>query len=380
MNNSIFCNKNLIKYLIIIGLVYTILKMIPIEQLSNKDLVLIMIIIVLGIFSLDCIFNKSFIAYDEEDFADVTNSNNTNSQAKAPANAPVKSPANAPANAPVKAPANANVANANVANANVANAPANTLSQYQQQLQTMQQLQQMQLDPKQQLMIMDMMQKQNAASSAPKQSQASQAPKQSQAPQASQAPKQSQAPQDANLSADQVSNVVAKDGSILIQDSNYIAANTDENIPANYTPTQTKVPAADGSTCQVKSPCSAEVEDLKKTLEAQISELKNQLQISAQAKSGNDFRYNELPLEMYVPLGDKVANKWAADEQYSILNTNQWQVPMPRPPVCINTEPCKVCPSDMGNYGPVPLNKFDDSRKVTNTNINRDCANRQQSS
>lgn len=57
----------------------------------------------------------------------------------------------------------------------------------------------------------------------------------------------------------------------------------------------------------------------------------------------NDSKYSNLPDYDYNPLGDKIANDW--DNQYTVLNTDRWQVPQTRPPVCISNEPCKVCPS-----------------------------------
>ncbi len=73
-----------------------------------------------------------------------------------------------------------------------------------------------------------------------------------------------------------------------------------------------------------------------------------------------DYKYNELPEEFFKPLGEGLdkLNSW--DNQYSILNTNKWRVPMPRPPICINTQPCKVCPDDTG------LGSVDNSLKVDN--------------
>ena len=126
---------------------------------------------------------------------------------------------------------------------------------------------------------------------------------------------------------------------------------------------------------QPKTACSAEIEDMKKQLEAQISELKNQLQINSQKNITNDFRYNELPTNMFVPIGDKVANDWATDNEYNILNSAQWQVPMPRPPVCINTQPCKVCPTEESAYGPLPLKNWDSARKISDTKINQGWTN-----
>lgn len=57
----------------------------------------------------------------------------------------------------------------------------------------------------------------------------------------------------------------------------------------------------------------------------------------------NDSKYSNLPDYDYNPLGDKIANDW--DNQYTVLNTDRWQVPQTRPPVCISNEPCKVCPT-----------------------------------
>jgi len=74
---------------------------------------------------------------------------------------------------------------------------------------------------------------------------------------------------------------------------------------------------------------------------------------------------NNLPNDFYSPIGDKIANDW--DKSYTILDTSKWMVPMPRPPVCINTSPCKVCPSDSSNY-PVNLLEWNDSRHVITDN------------
>jgi hypothetical protein len=86
--------------------------------------------------------------------------------------------------------------------------------------------------------------------------------------------------------------------------------------------------------------------------------------------------YNELPPDFYKPLGGKDLSLW--DNQFSILSTDKWQVPMPRPPVCINNTPCKVCPNDepTSSY-PVLLKDWDSSKKVTNIAINKDWANNQ---
>ena len=93
-------------------------------------------------------------------------------------------------------------------------------------------------------------------------------------------------------------------------------------------------------------------------------------------KVKNDREYSELPSDFYTSLGQQVPNDWSSE--YTILNTNKWQVPMPRPPVCINTAPCKVCPTDSSNNS-VNLKQWDDSRYVTGGKINKKWAEDQNS-
>ena len=90
--------------------------------------------------------------------------------------------------------------------------------------------------------------------------------------------------------------------------------------------------------------------------------------------TSNDFAYSELPTEFYSPIGDKIANQW--DNDYNILDTNKWQVPTQRPPVCINSEPCKICPLESAP-GTTSLKHWDTSRKVTDIKINKKWANSQ---
>ena len=92
-------------------------------------------------------------------------------------------------------------------------------------------------------------------------------------------------------------------------------------------------------------------------------------------KSKSEYDYSELPKDFYSPLGDPELSKW--DTAFHMLNTTKWQVPMPRPPVCINTSPCKVCPTaDQGGY-PLKLTDWDSSRKVMNLTVNKQWANDQ---
>ena len=89
----------------------------------------------------------------------------------------------------------------------------------------------------------------------------------------------------------------------------------------------------------------------------------------------SDYKYNELPEEFFKPLGEGLdkLNPW--DNQYSILNTNKWRVPMPRPPICINTQPCKVCPNDSGLASVDSSLKIEDwnsASSISETKINKD--------
>ena len=60
MKDSVFSTKDIVKYLIVAGLVYTILKMIPSVQMNNKDLILVLAVITIGFVMIDCtIFNKT---------------------------------------------------------------------------------------------------------------------------------------------------------------------------------------------------------------------------------------------------------------------------------------------------------------------------------
>lgn len=112
---------------------------------------------------------------------------------------------------------------------------------------------------------------------------------------------------------------------------------------------------------------------------ARLETLKKEGKSKVRVQDGkvkHDREYSELPSDFYTPIGNQVPTDWTSE--YTILNTNKWQVPMPRPPVCINTQPCKVCPSDSSNY-PVNLKQWDDSRYVTGGSINKKWADDQNS-
>lgn len=82
----------------------------------------------------------------------------------------------------------------------------------------------------------------------------------------------------------------------------------------------------------------------------------------------SDFVYNELPTEFYAPLGKRIVSDW--ENEYNLLDTTNWQVPMQRPPVCISNEKCKICPKET-SPGTSLLKDWDSSRKITDFNINK---------
>jgi hypothetical protein len=100
--------------------------------------------------------------------------------------------------------------------------------------------------------------------------------------------------------------------------------------------------------------------------------------LTAKAKQkkepGSEYMFGNVSSDLYKPLGNTEITKW--DEGYNMLNTNKWQIPINRPPVCINTTPCKVCPDTEDTY-PLKLALWDNSRKISNTEISKDWANKQ---
>ena len=90
--------------------------------------------------------------------------------------------------------------------------------------------------------------------------------------------------------------------------------------------------------------------------------------VSSPKDRSNDMKYSDLPPRSYQPIGKNIANEWT--NEYTILNTDKWQVQQPRPPVCVSSGPCKVCPTNTDGY-PVSLGEWDDSRVISNTKINK---------
>jgi hypothetical protein len=76
----------------------------------------------------------------------------------------------------------------------------------------------------------------------------------------------------------------------------------------------------------------------------------------------NDMNKSELPAAMYLPLGSQINQDFS--NEYTILNTEKWTVPMPRPPVCIDSTPKEIMPVGTSGY-PLSVKYFDDSRYVS---------------
>ena len=76
----------------------------------------------------------------------------------------------------------------------------------------------------------------------------------------------------------------------------------------------------------------------------------------------SEMSKSELPQAMYVPLGSQIDSDFSND--YSILNTEKWTVPMARPPVCIDSAPKEVMAIGTSGF-PLNLKHFDDSRYVS---------------
>jgi hypothetical protein len=113
-----------------------------------------------------------------------------------------------------------------------------------------------------------------------------------------------------------------------------------------------------------------------KEQEASLKRLKEKRDLGSKLKKDDsDMKYNELPEDFLRPIGEGLG-KWS-DNEYTILNTDKWRVPMPRPPVCISSsKPCEPCPLMTDGY-PMNLKEWDNSRKVTNIEINKKWANDQ---
>ena len=82
----------------------------------------------------------------------------------------------------------------------------------------------------------------------------------------------------------------------------------------------------------------------------------------------NDNNYNELSSDFMKPIGSGIANDW--DNDYAILNTNKWTVPMEKPPVCVNSKN-DFNPMESSNQV-FKLKEWNNSSKITDKlNLNK---------
>ena len=85
--------------------------------------------------------------------------------------------------------------------------------------------------------------------------------------------------------------------------------------------------------------------------------------------SYGDMKYDELPDDKRIPLGDQLPpDDW--ENEYTLLNTDKWAVPKSHPPLCIASNNLDPLPSNDVGY-PLSLKEWDNSRVISNSYINK---------
>lgn len=367
MDKSLLTNKNIIKYLLIGGLIYVILKTVPSQQLTDKDMILMLLVIFGGFMCIDCLIFKNkegFVNEENKNESEMT-LNNVIPQTETKKRVTFNLPTNPNMTSGQNMTTNTNFQDEQLKSENAQNTTMPNTTSTRNNMTT----------------------------------------------------------QNTNMTVDNSAQVAEAIKQVVME------AQPKKDQDMKYDPNDWNKPA--------QTNCDFAIENVKKQFEREINELKDQLQTKIDETSGNrianrylesllielnenelldlsdienikiklksrlltideviasleklkkegkgkikpshskskdDREYNELPADLLVPIGDKIANEWA--DEYSILSTDKWKVPMPRPPVCINNSPCKVCPTDSSNY-PVSLMRWDDSRKVSQTKMNKEWA------
>jgi hypothetical protein len=352
MESSLFSTKDIVKYLIVAGLIYSILKMIPSQQIANKDLILIMVIITVGFVSVDCMFFKKS---KSEGFANEEEKDPFALDLDLNIEALLKKKAEMQANKPVEAATTSSKPRVNMDDSEevqrVRPRSRNRveMNDYEQELSR----------GKYRPDLIDRLMREESKSEA----------KIGCAFEVEKVKRQLEDEIDdlkvqLQTKAKQPgtnSKIASRYFESLMSDlveKGLIDVNDIENIKLKMS-----------SKLLTMEEVISSLETIKKEGKPRVNRVDGKIK--------DDNIYNELPSDFYSPLGDKIANEWEND--YSILNTNKWQVPMPRPPVCINTMPCKVCPTDSSNY-PVNLKQWDDARYVTSNKVNKKWAQDQSDS
>ena len=293
MEKSLFSTKDIVKYLIVMGLIYSILKMIPSQQIADKDLILIMVIITVGVVSIDCMFFKKIIS---EGFNNISFENvpvlddNSDIQTERPIPEVV-----------TEKPIPEVVTERPITEIKVG--CALEVDKVKRQLEDKIEALKVQLQTK---------------SNQP----------------------------DSN---DKIATRYFKALITELVEKGIIDTTDVENIKLK---TRSKL---------------LTIEEVISSLENIKVEGKTRVN-KVNRENNDDTIYNELPSDFSIPIGDKIANEW--DNEYTILNTNKWQVPMTRPPICINNTPCNVCPTDSSSSY-INLKQWNDSRYVTSNKVNK---------
>ena len=297
MKNSLFLTKDIIKYLIVIGLIYSILKIIPSQQIVDKDLILIIVIIMVGVVSIDCVFFKKNIS---EDFNNISFENIPSVlDDNLDIETTLKNKTNIKASQIVtERPISEVITERPISEVKIG--CALEVEKVKKQLEDKIDALKVQLQTK------------------------------------------SNQPDSNNTIASRYFEDLIAD----LVEKGLIDTTDVENIKLK---TRSKL---------------LTIEEVISSLET----IKVEGKTRVNRKINNDTIYNELPSDMSIPIGDKIANDW--DNEYTILNTNKWQVPMARPPVCINNTPCNVCPIDSSNSY-INLKQWNDSRYVTSNKVNK---------
>jgi len=353
-------SNDMVKYVIVIGLVYTILKLVPSQDLSNKDLLLIILVIAFGLVCVDC-----FVFKKTEAFADALGlvpnvpklADVKTGLGVVPKLTDVKTGLGV---VPTVAPKLPDFSKLVLPAATMAPSPKATMAP-------------MAPSPK--------------ATMAP-------SPKATMAP----TPKATMAPSPKATMAPSPKATMAPTSSCGVE---VAKVKRDLELKINQLTEQLNMKQPIDSSSMIASKYYSslinelnergvldvnEIQNIKLKLDSKLLSIDEvilsleKLKATSKVKPSksdtkSDHKYDELPSEFYSPMGGNIANNW--DNQYTILDTNRWQVPMPRPPVCINTAPCKVCPSESGYFPVVTTKDWDQSRKVSDTKINKDWANAQ---
>ncbi len=388
MSTSLFCTQDIVKYIIIGGLVYSILKLIPSQQISNKDLLLVLAIICISFISLDCVLNKMNNKPNQEAFTSEPNQDNSDSNPSSPrGRRKVRDGKDKEADEH-KEPKEHKEPNEhkstrspratdreerkmnddkNKENNDNKTQSSNTRSEP--------------VSPRSKLGLKRS--EEVAESELVDRPRISSRSNESVRSESEQLPKVGCSLEVEKIKRELRGEIEFLKGQLELRNE----STTNDKIAQKYfenliNELHDKGILDDGDIQNIKAKMNSKlltIEEVINSLETLHKEGKVKVldKTKSDGKRTNDMDYTELPTDFYRPIGDKIANEWEND--YTILNTNKWQVPMPRPPVCINTTPCKVCPS-LSSDNVVALKEWDNSRYVSQNKINKKWASEQASS